>query len=163
MTTSPPDDTLPPLLERLRVAIPAGENNLFDGKAVKLFDFLDNNGGITEQYLYEHQPTGDDDTVSVYSTSPSPVGRIDLIEAESREFSIVEGPAILVARKGYAGRMSVIKDGRFIVHEDGYAVRPNKQWADSINLYQPVVVCGTLLGDVPGVAHLLVGHRRFSA
>lgn len=47
---------------------------------------------------------------------------------------ILDGPAILVARKGYGGRLSVIEADSFIVHEDGYAISPSRQYLNAINL-----------------------------
>ena len=134
MNDNHPDDTAAPMLERVRVAMPVGESPAHAGAAGRFFDVLDNNGGITEQYLYEHQGISDR-AIHVYSTSAAAVGRIDPDEAARRSFIVQAGPAILVARKGYAGRMSVIEDAEFIVHEDGYAVRPASAYMDAINLW----------------------------
>lgn len=47
---------------------------------------------------------------------------------------MLEGPVIIVARKGYAGRLNVVTARSLIVHEDAYAVRPKQQYLKAINL-----------------------------
>jgi hypothetical protein len=47
---------------------------------------------------------------------------------------MIPGPVIVVARKGYAGRMFVVDDDRLIVHEDAYAVSPKDEYRDEIDL-----------------------------
>jgi len=103
------------------------------GNVGKFFDILPNNGGLTEEYLYTHQPTARS-RISVYSTSKDPVGFLDDNDDVRKAFTVLEGPAILVARKGYGGRLSVIAERSFIVHEDGYAIRPKVAYSNKVDL-----------------------------
>lgn len=120
------------LLDRLRVRIPE-EAILHAGRVQQFFDILPNNNGLTEEYLYTHQPTGNL-RIPVYSTSKEPVGFLDDNADVRRIFKVLTGPAILVARKGYGGRLSVITAESFIVHEDGYAISPKTAFLKAINL-----------------------------
>jgi hypothetical protein len=120
------------LLERMRVQIPATAI-LHTGKVRTFFDILPNNNGLTEEYLYTHQPAGRV-RVPVYSTSKEPIGFLDDNPEVRTKFIVLEGPAILVARKGYGGRLSVIGQESFIVHEDGYAIRPKNGYHDAIDV-----------------------------
>lgn len=120
------------LLERTRVKIPEAVV-LHSGKVRTFFDILPNNGGLTEEYLYTHQPAGIY-RIPVYSTSKDPVGFLDDNADVRAAFSVLKGPAILVARKGYGGRLSVIESESFIVHEDGYAISPKPAFSALINL-----------------------------
>lgn len=120
------------LLERIRVKIPKAAV-LHSGKVKTFFDILPNNGGLTEEYLYTHQPTGRS-RIPVYSTSKDPVGFLDDNADVRGRFEVLKGPALLVARKGYAGRLSVIESESFIVHEDGYAISPKPEFAKIVNL-----------------------------
>ena len=118
-------------LQKIRVKVPRKE--IIDtGKVKKYFDILDNSQNLTEEFLYAHQPTTKD-TVNVYSTSPTPIGKLDR-EGVANQFKIIKGPAIIVARKGYAGRLFVVKDEVFIVHEDAYPVKPKQEYSKKINL-----------------------------
>ena len=120
------------LLDRLRVKIP-DEATLYSGRMDKFFNILPNNTGLTEEFLYTHQPTGQG-RIPVFSTSKEPVGFLDDSKEVRAAFVILDGPAISVARKGYGGRLSVIETDSFIVHEDGYAISPRRQYLSDVNL-----------------------------
>jgi hypothetical protein len=121
------------LLPRLRVGIPSTEVE-YQGSAGEFFDVLPNSQGLTEEYLYAHQPTTDD-TIPVYSTSDVPVGRLDNSATTSANFNPIAGPVVVVARKGYAGRLYVVEAQTLIVHEDAYAVKPKVEYSEAINLW----------------------------
>ncbi len=120
------------LLNNLRIQVPA-DLIVRSGTVATLFDFLSNNQGLTEEYLYSHQPTTAE-KLPIYSTSHTPIGYIDNAEAVKERFTILDGPLLLVARKGYAGRLSVLKDARLIIHEDAYAIRPKDEFNAQIDL-----------------------------
>jgi len=120
------------MLERLRAIVPP-DVVAHSGKVKKFFDILANNSGLTEEYLYTHQPTGTA-RIPVYSTNREPVGFLNESFEVRKAFSVLSGPAILVARKGYGGRLSVITSPSFIVHEDGYAIKPKPAFAEVIDL-----------------------------
>jgi len=123
---------MPFMLEQVRVTIP--EDQIFDrGKAGIFFDFLPNNQNLTEEYLYAHQPMTPH-TIPVYSTAPEPIGILDDNQEVRNRFSVIQAPVIVVARKGYAGRLFVIEKWELIVHEDAYAARPKPLYQPSINL-----------------------------
>jgi hypothetical protein len=118
------------ILELIRVKTP--ENKVHDsGKANKFFDVLSNSQNLTEEFLYAHQPVTNK-TISIYATSEKAIGRLDSDIAD--QFTLIEGSAIVVARKGYAGRLFVIEDDKFIVHEDAYPIKPKDEFKDKINL-----------------------------
>lgn len=120
-------------LEEVRIGIPKSEIRYTD-EAGEFFEFLPNNQGLSEEYLYTHQPLSTS-TIPIYSTSSTPIGKLDDNKEMNETFHVLSSPAIIVARKGYAGRMFVVEDGKFIVHEDAYAVRPKKKYKDQIDLY----------------------------
>ena len=120
------------MLDAVRISIPEGDVVLSNTVAY-LFDFLDNNGGLTEEFLYQHQPTTAE-VINVYATNRAPIGRLDRETAEQFGFVILSGPAIVVARKGYAGRLFVVTDPAFVVQEDAYAIRPKAEYAAHISL-----------------------------
>ena len=123
---------MPNLIESIRVTIPPDKIK-YKGKTRKFFDILDNTQGLTEEYLYSHQPTTKY-TLPVYSTSEKSIGMLD-IDKVPDSFNIIQGPAIIVARKGYAGRLFVVNDDKFIVHEDAYPIKPKSDYSNDINLH----------------------------
>ena len=120
------------LIERIRVAIPDSEIFKRD-KAQEFFDIYENSQNLTEAFLYAHQPTTTE-IVPVYSTSENPIGFLDN-GAVAEQFNVIEGPSIVVARKGYAGRLFVVEDSKFIVHEDAYPIKPKEKYHNKINLW----------------------------
>jgi hypothetical protein len=119
-------------LEQLRVRIP-DELIVYADYAGEFFDFLGNNQGLTEEFLYAHQHTHKE-TIGVYSTSEQKVGVLDYCEEICRLYTVLQGPLLVVARKGYAGRLFIVKDKHVIIHEDAYAVAPKDKYADKINI-----------------------------
>lgn len=120
------------MLRVARVAISDNDVEI-EGEFAEFFDFLDNNGGLTEEFLYQHQPDAGQ-AIAVYATSPDPIGHLSRATAQEFGKTVLEGPVIVVARKGYAGRLFVVEDSHLIVQEDAYAVRPKPGYRDRINL-----------------------------
>ena len=117
-------------LQAVRIQIPA--ESLYDsGPAQKFFKFLPNNTDLTEEFLYAHQPTTQS-RIRIFATSPNPIGEIDEHLSLDLGLKAITGPAIVVARKGYAGRMFVVPDKKFLVHEDAYAVSLKDNFQDKI-------------------------------
>ena len=119
-------------LEQIRIIIPK-ELIKYKDYAGEFFDFYENSQDLTEEYLYSHQPLTLK-IIKVYSTSPNQIGVLDDCDEIRNKFNIVEGPAIIVARKGYAGRMFVVSKEPFIIHEDAYPIKPKKGYSKFINL-----------------------------
>ena len=117
----------------IRITVP-DRMILHRGYAGTFFRFLPNSQGLNEEYLYSHQPMSRK-KLPVYSTSSKPIGYLDDSEETRSKFNIVTKPAIVVARKGYAGRLFVIEDEEFIVHEDAYGIRPKTRYTNKINPY----------------------------
>ena len=119
-------------LEQLRIKVPS-ELIEYADYAEEFFDFLPNNQGLTEEFLYAHQQT-QKEIIGVYSTSEEKIGFLDYNEEMCNSFSVLQGPVLVVARKGYAGRLYVVNDKYVIIHEDAYAVVPKEKYADKINI-----------------------------
>jgi len=120
------------ILELLRITIPSTEE-LASGKASKFLDVLANSQDLTESLLYAHQPVSNN-IIPIYSTSEKTIGKLDADVVNEQGFNIIDGPAIVVARKGYAGRLFVVRSERFIVHEDAYPIKPKSDYNEKINL-----------------------------
>jgi len=120
------------ILELLRIAIPSNEV-LASGKATKFFDVNANSQNLTEELLYAHQPVSGN-IIPIYATSEKTIGKLDADVVTEQGFNVIDGPAIIVARKGYAGRLFVVRSERFIVHEDAYPIKPKSEYLEQINL-----------------------------
>jgi hypothetical protein len=121
------------ILEQFRVNIPE-DVIIFRGKADIFFDFLPNSQNLTEEFLYAHQPTTNS-TIPVFSTSETMIAKLDDSKEIRGEFNVINGPVMIVARKGYAGRLYVVEEPNLIVHEDAYPVKPRQEYDEHINLW----------------------------
>lgn len=119
------------LLGLIRIEIPDDQIK-FQGKAQTFFDILPNSHDLTEEYFYAHIPITDN-TIPVYSTSEIIIGKLDNSPETREQFKILSGPVMIVARKGYAGRLFVADCPELIVHEDAYAVKPKEEYLDKID------------------------------
>ena len=105
----------------------------FDHNPLPIFDIMSSSNGLTEEFLYSHQPVTNKKLV-VYSTSSIPIGYLDDTEEIRSQFTTISGPVVIVARKGYAGRLTFVNEGNLIIHEDAYAIKPKKDFLDYVNL-----------------------------
>ncbi len=119
--------------ERYRIEIPSDAIE-FEGQVSEFFDVCPNSSGLTEEFLYTHQPITAN-TINIYSTSPMPIGALDDTDKINEEFNVLTGPLLLIARKGYAGRLSVIEDEKCIIHEDAYAASIKEPYKKKVDLY----------------------------
>ena len=51
-----------------------------------------------------------------------------------KKLKLFQGPAIVVIRKGIAGKMTYIQNGKFTINDDAYVITPKKDWKDRIDL-----------------------------
>ena len=120
------------VLELIRITIPESEV-LESNRASKFFDVHPNSQNLTEEFLYAHQPVTDN-TIPIYATSEKIIGKLDTDVVGDQGFNVINGPAIIVARKGYAGRLFVVRNENFIVHEDAYPIKPKAEYVEHVNL-----------------------------
>ena len=119
--------------EQLRIKIE--DDQIYEsGKVSRFFDILPNDIDLNEEFLYTHQPITDN-VIYIYSTSSEPIGKLDNNEENRTSFNVLQSPVIVVARKGYAGRLYVVEDRNIIIHEDAYAVKPKPEYINHINLH----------------------------
>lgn len=104
-------------------------------------DFLNiegGNSGLTEEFIYYNLPNTEDEKVMILTSATlerTAMGFIsEKAKPDERDLKIFNGPAILVARNGYAGTMTYISDGRFTTNDHAYVINQKEEWKDRINL-----------------------------
>jgi restriction endonuclease S subunit len=103
------------------------------GEIVK---FKGGNSGLTEEFIYNNQPNTEEEKIPSFSraTLDQNFGYIsEKACPHNKKLKVFEGPAILVIRKGKAGKMIYIKETRFAINDDVYVMIPKKEWKDKIN------------------------------
>lgn len=96
------------------------------------------NSGLTEEFIYHNLPETEEDKIEILTSATLERTAMGFIsknaKPNNRNLKIFEGPAILVARNGYAGTMTYVPKGRFTTNDHAYVLTPKKTWKDKINL-----------------------------
>lgn len=96
------------------------------------------NSGLTEEFIYYNLPNTEDEKVIILTSATLERTAMGFIsenaKPDERDLKIFNGPAILVARNGYAGTMTYISDGRFTTNDHAYVITPKREWKNKINL-----------------------------
>lgn len=104
----------------------------------KIFYLKGGNSGLTEEFIYYNLPFYEEESIEILSSATLEVNRMGSIsrtaKPNGKKLKIFKGPAILVARNGYAGSMAYISSGEFTTNDHAYVLIPKKDWKDKINL-----------------------------
>lgn len=132
---------LPNLLNQLKYLIYETQLTSLSGKNKKLSEIVDitgGNSGLIEEFIYHNQPTSIEDKIPIFSGATITANFMGYITPKSRpnnnDLKIFEGECILVARKGNAGKMTYIKEGKFATNDDAYVLTIKKEWKSKLNL-----------------------------
>lgn len=117
-----------------------------DSAHVKAGVLFDARGGckyLTEEWIYNIPPEKGEDSVPVYPSSPEGAVKYHVSKTALKN-DVFEGPALIVTRKGYAGKVRYIAEGIFTVNDDTVVIMPKTgsgydisiEWfADEMNRY----------------------------
>lgn len=96
------------------------------------------NSGLIEEFIYHNLPKTEEDKIEILTSATLERTAMGFIsknaKPNNKKLKIFEGPAMLVARNGYAGTMRYISRGRFTTNDHAYVLAPKKAWIDKINL-----------------------------
>ncbi len=103
-----------------------------------VFHFYGGNNNLTEEFIYHNLPSNEEEKLPVFSGATIKGNTLGYVnrdaEPSGKRIKIFAGPAILVIRKGIAGRMLYIDEKEFTIKDDAYVLIPKKEWKDKINL-----------------------------
>ena len=103
-----------------------------------VFNIMGGNSGLTEEFIYHNLPEMQEDKMLILTSATLERTAMGFISRNARpnnrNLKIFEGPAILVARNGYAGTMTYIPEGEFTTNDHAYVIKPKKAWRYKINL-----------------------------
>ena len=133
------------LLKKYRITIP--ENiKCKKYKAGELFDFLEKNNGLTEEFIYNNEnPLAVQ--VPVYTASYEPIGYLPIDSTKNgKPLKKCIGETIILFRQGYAGLMYIPKDNMFFASEHTIPIKVKEELKGVLNqhwfakYYQPEVL-----------------------
>ena len=103
----------------------------------KIFEFIGGNSGLTEEFIYNNQPTRENEKIQVYSGATQKQSFVGFVSPKAKingkEIKKIDTPAILVVRKGKAGKMILIKEGKISITDDAYILILKKDWVEKVN------------------------------
>ena len=110
----------------------------FTNHLSEIFNICGGNNNLTEEFIYNNQPTTSDEAIPIYSGSTIQSTSLGFIERtaqkKSKGLKISKAPAIIVVRKGLAGTMKYVKTGDFTITDDAYVMTLKTEWKNKINL-----------------------------
>lgn len=131
-----------------------------EGKFDDFFQFSGGNNGLTEEFIYSNLPQSPSDSIQILTGSTLERTSMGFIskyaKPNQKKLKIFKAPSIIVARKGYAGKMTYIPDGEFTTNDDVYVLAPRLEWKDSVNLEW-------LIYEYQGLLYSLVTSRSDNA
>jgi len=111
----------------------------FDENPIEsIFHIEGGNSGLTEELIYYNLPCNEAEKVEIFTGATlkeNKMGTISrLAQPNGRRLKIFQGAAILVVRKGLAGKMFYVDKEEFTTNDDVYALIPKNIWRSKINL-----------------------------
>ncbi|GEM_PF-4603980 len=132
-------------LKKVRIEIPRGLR-CTSHSTVDVFDFLDKNQGLTEEFIYNNT-NPETAQLPVYTASYEPIGFLPRDSAAGGNPLVVcTGETIIIFRQGYAGKMYIPRETEFYASEhtipirvkDTFRGRLNQHWF--VRHYEPEVL-----------------------
>ena len=107
-------------------------------KMREFFNFNGGNSGLTEDFIYNNQPSTEDEKIPIFSGATLEKNLMGCISKNARpddnKLKIFHAPIILIIRKGKAGNMIYLDNGDFTINDDVYVLTPKIEWKNKINL-----------------------------
>lgn len=133
------------MLKKYRISIP-DDMECTPYPADQLFNFLDKNTGLTEEYIYNNaNPLSLQ--LPVYTASYEPIGSLPMsFIKDGKQLKVCNGEVIIIFRQGYAGLMYIPKEKMFYASEHTIPIQVKPALKDVLNqhwfaqYYQPDVM-----------------------
>jgi len=107
-------------------------------KIEKIFDIEGGNSGLTEDFVYNNQPTNEEESIKILSGATIERNILGYVNKNSRpnnrNLKIFKAPFIQIVRKGLAGYMTYFNLGEFTANDDIYILTIKKEWLNKVNL-----------------------------
>lgn len=104
----------------------------------ELFNIYGGNSGLTESIIYQNPPQSRERSVTVYSGATLDSTRLGDTDKDAvingRKIKIFSAPALIIVRKGLAGKTKLIGEGTFTINDDAYVITVKKKYIDEIDI-----------------------------
>lgn len=107
-------------------------------KIDNIFLFVGGNSGLTEEYIYHHQPNTEDEKLKILSSATTEDKNMGFVsksaKIDGKPIKLFSGESILIARNGYAGSMKYFRDFTYTTNDHAYVMTVKPEWRSKINL-----------------------------
>ena len=111
---------------------------LYKDTISNIFHIYNGNNNLTEEFIYNNEPTNKTEQIKILSSATLETNMMGYIsrnaEYEGKKIKIFKAPCLLVARNGYAGKITYIDNEEFTTNDHAYVLVPKKKWMKLINL-----------------------------
>ncbi|MCL1809369.1 MAG: restriction endonuclease subunit S [Clostridiales bacterium] len=133
------------IIEETISSAPAHQTQAYSIQIKDAFSIEGGNSGLTEEVVYNHKPKGGSNGIRVYSAASrinSTIWHIDkAATSSSMSLKTFAGPAVIVARKGLAGKAQYIDDKEFATNDNVYVITLKDTYSEDIDLNWFSLVC----------------------
>lgn len=102
------------------------------------FNIFGGNSGLTESVIYWNPPKDEKRNITVYSGATLKSTLLGNIDKEARiggrTLKIFTAPAVIVVRKGLAGKTQFIECGNFTINDDAYVIKVKEKFLNVIDI-----------------------------
>lgn len=104
----------------------------------QIFDYFPGNHGLTEEIIYDFQPTSERDRIPIFSGSKDNIVPIDFICAnaknnEGQEIEYFQGPCLILTKDGSAGLLTYKERGMFTLNHHACVLKVKETWKDKLD------------------------------
>lgn len=122
-----------------KIKLPDEDNSyIYQGELKKFFNLYGGNSGLTNENIYKNLINNKQMLIPVYSGSKENKRILGKISTNAiikgKIIKKMNGPAIIVIRKGAAGTMRFVDDKEFTINDDVYVLSPKDKYKEIINL-----------------------------
>lgn len=102
------------------------------------FNVWGGNSGLTESVIYYNPPKDKERDIIVYSGATldtTLMGNIDSAAMiNNKPIKIFTAPAIVIVRKGLAGKTKYLETGKFTINDDAYVIKVKEKYTEEIDV-----------------------------
>ncbi len=102
------------------------------------FQVIGGNSGLTENIIYQNPPKNEQRSVKVYSGATLDTTLLGSVDKDTvlngKQMAVFRAPAIIIVRKGLAGKTKFVEKGIFTINDDAYVITVKEKYSDQINI-----------------------------
>jgi len=105
----------------------------------EIFDYFPGNHGLTEETIYNYQPSSSDEDIPIFSGSQNNIIPIAYIRKDAKNNKgepvlYFEGPCLILTKDGSAGLITYKEEGRFTINHHACVLKVKDTWKSRLDI-----------------------------